>query len=187
MLVKIYRWRLRSGNSAPKMFLPKTGVWNGSGGNQKRYAFGVRLTLWLWLTQPRSAGRNTLSGNDKAVSLRGSIARGDCLSGNRLRERTPSTRTKQELKLALFFSWPFSRIKVLAHRATSMFTPLQLSWHNLKNVDEIYVTRHDAERSGDPSGTSGDHFPGCQCSQISIHCTYIQFFEPDDENARDTA
>lgn len=112
-----------------------TGAGAPAEGTKSSTLFGVRLTVWLWLTQPDSAGRNTLSDNDRAVSLRGNIARLDCLSGNRPHERTPSTRTKQEPKLALFFSWPFSRIEVLAHRATSMFIALQLSRHNLKNVD----------------------------------------------------
>src|SRR5690606_23302633 len=102
---------------------------SASGGNRKRYAFGVRLTVWLWLNQPNSAGKHSFSGNDKAVSLRDSIAQVGCLSGNRHHERTPSTRTQQEPNLALFFSWSFSRIEVLAHRATSMFIALQLSWH----------------------------------------------------------
>src|SRR5690606_10630613 len=113
----------------------------------KRYAFGVRLTVWLWLNQPNSAGKHSFSGNDKAVSLRDSIAQVGCLSGNRHHERTPSTRTQQEPNLALFFSWSFSRIEVLAHRATSMFIALQLSWHNPENVDEMYVKRHNVERS----------------------------------------
>jgi len=38
-----------------------------------------------------SAGRNAFSGNDRAVSLRDSIAREDCLSGNRPHGRTPSS------------------------------------------------------------------------------------------------
>lgn len=106
------------------------------------------MTVWLWLNQPNSAGKHSFSGNDKAVSLRDSIAQVGCLSGNRHHERTPSTRTQQEPNLALFFSWSFSRIEVLAHRETSMFIALQLSWHNPENVDEMYVKRHNAWHSG---------------------------------------
>ena len=90
------------------------------------------------------------------MSLRDSIAQVGCLSGNRHHERTPSTRTQQEPNLALFFSWSFSRIEVLAHRATSMFIALQLSWHNPENVDEMYVKRHNASGNRHRSDSGGN-------------------------------
>jgi hypothetical protein len=108
------------------------------------------LTIWLWLNQPSSAGKHSFSGNDKAVNLRDSIAQVGCLSGNRHHERTPSRRTQQETNLALFFSWSFSGIEVLAHCATSMFIALQLSWHNPENVDEMYVKRQNASAQRRP-------------------------------------